>query len=119
MALSEDKEIGPLFKTILHKKYYKENWWQLLKPYPFSVSKINHVLNLFFISLWTILLITFFIDKSNTKQLSVYYVLISLLGVISIVSMILFAITGGRKPSKKGTHVNFDKRKIEDSETKK
>lgn len=119
MAMIEDKQIGPLFKTTIHKDYYKERWWHLLKPFPFSVSKINHVLNLFFIVLWSMFLCDFLFsnygkDGSIISWKSIYFISITFITVSTIMGMTLFARTGGLKSNDK-TSVNFDKRGVKNS----
>lgn len=48
--LLEDEIIGPLYKTNIPMK--QTRFWNLLGPYPFSVSKINHIVSLFAIVIW-------------------------------------------------------------------
>ncbi len=48
--LLEDEVIGPLYKTIPAKEEYK--FWNFFKAYPYSVSKINHILSFFAVVIW-------------------------------------------------------------------
>lgn len=53
----EDEIIGPLYKTTIDSEYYRLNrFWNLLSPYPFSVSKITQFLSLALIVFWMFLL---------------------------------------------------------------
>lgn len=54
--LLEDAVVGPLYKTVLHKGELKK--LDLLSPFSFSVSKINQVLSLFVVLVFTMLLTT-------------------------------------------------------------
>lgn len=49
----ENSVYGPLYKTILDRKEFK--FWDLTNAYPFSVSRINHTLNIFAIIIWIFL----------------------------------------------------------------
>ena len=51
----EDEKIGPLYKTVTAKENFKVR--HLLRAYPFSVAKINQVLNLYVLSIWFFLII--------------------------------------------------------------
>jgi hypothetical protein len=51
--LLEDELSGPLYKTIINKKTFE--FRNLLDGYPFSPSKINHILSLFVTGVWAFL----------------------------------------------------------------
>lgn len=50
----EDDFQGPLYKTVLDRSQFK--FLKLLKAYPYSVAKINQVLNLYVSMIWLFLL---------------------------------------------------------------
>jgi hypothetical protein len=52
--LLEDEVMGPLYKTGVDR--YKYRLLDLTAAYPFSVSKINQILNVFVIAIWVFLL---------------------------------------------------------------
>ena len=51
--LLENAEVGPIYKTVLSKEDYR--FLNLWGAYPFSVSKLNHVLSLFVLALFALL----------------------------------------------------------------
>jgi hypothetical protein len=51
--LLEDAEIGPIYKTVLSDEDLR--FWHLFKPYRFSVSKLNQILSLFVVLLFSLL----------------------------------------------------------------
>lgn len=49
-----DNKVGPVFKRV---KNPTDIFWRLLRPYPFSVSKVNILLSILMIVIWSILFI--------------------------------------------------------------
>ena len=49
----ENAEMGPLYKTVLDKEHF--HFWDLQKAYPFSVGKLNQILNLYICFIWIFL----------------------------------------------------------------
>lgn len=48
--LLEDEVTGPLYKTVLNRR--QEEFWSLAEGYPFSPSRLNHLLNVFVLIVW-------------------------------------------------------------------
>jgi hypothetical protein len=48
--LLEDEITGPLYKTVLNRR--TEDFWRLAEGYPYSPSRLNHLLNAFMILTW-------------------------------------------------------------------
>jgi len=91
----EEIKHGPLFKILLIPKHSK---WQLLKSYPFSVSRINNVLSIITIIIWIILFFTsVFYEKTGrvlgciqdlikeSPSCCVFIVSISFLGIVTAI----------------------------------
>jgi hypothetical protein len=118
----EDKVIGPLYKTNLNKTYFRERFWHLLDSYPFSPTKINHLLSLFMIFVWISLLLDFCLknfitDFKFTLNLSfnkdsLLYILISIITIVTLFVMFTKGRTGKEKPEGKFTTIDFVKRGI-------
>jgi len=122
MDAIEDDVIGPLYKTTINRKYYgtTKQFFKLVSPFPFSVSKINQVLNLVLIGFW-LLIISDFTRTNLTFELSKwrnYYSFFTLTGFgtfLSIVSLFSFTQTEinhifKKNKQSKETEVNFEKR---------
>lgn len=120
MDTIEDDIIGPLYKTTINKEYYRKKFFRLVSPFPFSVSKINQVLNLVLISFWLLIIVDFSINnlKFNLFLLKNYYSFFTLTGfasVFAVFSLFVFTqteINNGFKKNKqsKETKINFEKR---------
>lgn len=122
MDAIEDDIIGPLYKTTINKEYYgsRKQFLKLVSPFPFSVSKINQVLNLVLIGFWLLINIDFSlthltIDFSSLKNYYSFFTLTGLGIVIAIFSLYAFTQTekghllkGGEQS--KETEINFEKR---------
>lgn len=118
----EDDIIGPLYKTTISRSHYRttKQFFKLLSPYPFSVSKINQVLNIVVIGFWLIIILDFATSKLsfNLTDLKNYYSVYTLVGtgtLASIISLVLFTQTeisnAARTNSQsKETKINFEKR---------
>ena len=118
----EDDIIGPLYKTTINRRYYgtTKQFFRLVSPFPFSVSKINQVLNLVLIGFWLLLIVDF--TRTNLHfdfcKLDNYYSFFTLTGIGTIFSIIsLFSFTQTeisnifkRKKQPKETKINFAKR---------
>lgn len=62
----EDDIQGPLYKTVLDRRKFKIFDWQ--RAYPFSVAKINQVLNLYVSLVWLFLLLHSISLKFNLME---------------------------------------------------
>ena len=62
----EDEKLGPLYKTVTATENFK--FWALLRAYPFSVAKINQVLNLYVLAIWIFLIIYSFTERLNLPE---------------------------------------------------
>jgi hypothetical protein len=119
----EDEVLGPLYKTTLNKEFYNKRFFSLNLPYPFSVSKINQVLNLVLIAFWLIIL---FDLNFNNLEFSIrsyifftsFYFIVGLFTFFSIISLYIFTQTGNdnilSKPTRKSTIITFEKRGLAD-----
>lgn len=87
----ENQKIGPLYKTVAGAKKFK--FKKLLTAYPYSVAKINQVINLYMVAVWLLLsahtLSSYFGLNQPFKHFNV--LVISLLNCVFIV--ILFCYT--------------------------
>ena len=109
----EDSIYGSLYKTILKRDEFK--FWDLTNAYPFSVSRINHVLNLFAIIIWF-----FLICQSLSSLYGILepfenfnlFVLIIIVGNV-IGSLYIYGKSGFSKPVEK-----FQIRNLRNSESK-
>ena len=118
----EDKVIGPLYKMNRSKTYFRDRFWNLLDSYPFSPTKINHLLSLFMIFVWISLLIDFCLKNFITdfkftlilsfNKDSLLYILISIITLITLIFMFFKGRTDKEKPEGKYTTVDFVKRGI-------
>jgi hypothetical protein len=59
----EDKIVGPLFKTTIDSRLHSLG--NLVGPFPFSVTKINHIINLYTIAIWLFLAVRYLIIHGN------------------------------------------------------
>lgn len=116
----EDEIIGPLYKTTINKSYYRNKFFKLVSPFPFSVSKINQILNLVLIGFWLIVILDFSIsnlefDFSSSENYYSFFSLISLATIFAIFSLFAFTQTEINhifKNDKQSTEtiINFEKR---------
>lgn len=115
--------IGPLYKTTISLEHYSslKKFLNLTAPYPFSVSKINQILNLVVIAFWVFLLLhisseNLHFDFTVTGFVS-FYSILYYLTVFAVCCLFAFGRTGKDSPisKQKGkTHINFYKRGIEE-----
>lgn len=118
----EDDIIGPLYKTTINRKYYgtAKQFFKLVSPFPFSVSKINQVLNLVLVGFWLLMISDFTRTNLyfNFSKLNNYFSFFTLTGIGTIFSIIsLFSFTQTeisnifkRNKQSKETKINFEKR---------
>lgn len=118
----EDDIIGPLYKTTINRAYYgtTKQFFKLISPFPFSVSKINQILNLVLICFWLLIIIDF--NRVNLTfdfcKLENYYSFFTLTGFgtfIAVLSLFSFAKTEvsnvfNKNSQSKETKINFEKR---------
>lgn len=121
----EDDIIGPLYKTTINKQYYgtKKQFFKLVSPFPFSVSKINQVLNIVLIGFWLLMIIDFtatnlIIDICKWENYFSFFTLTGLGALVSIISLISFTQTEidnifKKKKEAQKTRINFEKRGLE------
>ncbi|MDI9364458.1 MAG: hypothetical protein QM541_05875 [Flavobacterium sp.] len=120
MDAIEDDIIGPLYKTTINKEHYRKQFFRLVSPFPFSVSKINQVLNLIVIGFWFVIIIDF--CKTNLTidlcSFESYYSFFTLTGLATLFGMFsLFAFTQTeinhilkKEKQSKETKINFEVR---------
>lgn len=115
----EDEVIGPLYKTTIDTNYYHKKLFHLVAPYPFSVSKINQILNIVLIVFWIAMLFDFTCSYLTFKPCSLagylsFYFWIGVLTVIAVFSLFAFTHTGldyfRDKTQRRETTANFEKR---------
>jgi hypothetical protein len=98
MVAMEEKVIGSLYKTTIYQPYYqsRKKFFNLLSPYAFSVSKINHILNLFLIIIWVIFFISFLIEKNDVfiKKDCLFFYLVGLLTLLFAWMLFYYGRTG-------------------------
>ncbi len=87
----EDEQIGPLYKTVTHPSNY--SFWKPLNAYPYSVSKINQILNLYVVLIWLYFAANSFLLNVKGGITSDVYssVIIGTSTVIFIALMFIFA----------------------------
>ncbi len=89
--LLENEVVGPLYKTTLGR--YSSRFWDLTAGYPFSPSKINHLLGIFVIVVWFSLILMKFLDLDCTSA-NFWTIFVSLsLVIITCSSFCLFGRT--------------------------
>lgn len=116
----EDEVIGPLYKTTIDPAYYHGKFFSLLAPYPFSVSKINQVLNIVLIGFWVSILTDLFRGELELALFSAgayltYYTITGLLTLISVFCLFIYTHSEidsyfSDKSQRRETGVNFIKR---------
>ena len=119
MDTIEDDIIGPLYKTTINKEYYRKHFFRLLSPFPFSVSKINQVLNIVLIGFWLLIIADFSLTNLtiDLRTLVNYYSFFTLTGfatLFAIFSLFVFAQTEinhlfKKDKQSKETKINFEK----------
>lgn len=112
--------IGPLFKMTISDKEYSSNkkLINLFAPFPFSVSKINQILNLVVIVFWLTVLVSNSIENLEIssdvfKHVYIYILIFTVIGFWAL----LFKGRSNKKDRDgeiKRTAINFDKRGITD-----
>jgi hypothetical protein len=90
LDLTENREIGSLYKTVINPKYYS-SFWNPIKPYAISVSKINQLLSLFVFLIWIFLLIGLFVSGKLKLGFDFYY---TSLGSLTFLYLILLPFIG-------------------------
>lgn len=115
----EDEVIGPLYKTTIDTNYYRTKFFHLVAPYPFSVSKINQILNIVLIIFWLFMLFDISITYLSFKPSSFesyfsFYFFAGLLTIFALFSLFAFTQTGldyfKDKTQRRETTANFEKR---------
>lgn len=115
----EDEVIGPLYKTTIDTSYYHKKFFHLVAPYPFSVSKINQILNIVLIVFWVLMLFDFSYTYLTFKPCSFdsylsFYFWTGLLTLVAVYSLFAFTHTGldnfRDKTQRRETTANFEKR---------
>ncbi len=86
--LLEDEIVGPLYKTVIAKDTF--SFFKVFNAYPYSVSRINQILSLFFVVIWLVLLCYSFKYVSWAK----HAIAAGLLGVITIAFCLLLLFHG-------------------------
>jgi len=109
MDLTEDKVIGPLYKTTISKKS-NSSFWNPTKAYAVSVSKINQILSLFVLLVWICIMFHFL--SEHLKQFSDMNVFFWLIAGATI-SMILYLLFG-TGTAMRDTEVHFCMRDVID-----
>lgn len=107
MDLTEDRVIGPLYKTTISKKTYS-SFWNPTAAYAASVSKINQILSLFLLLIWISNAIHFvheYVDVFGNADL--YYVLI---GATTVATVLYLLFGTGTRTS--DTVVHFHRRSV-------
>lgn len=88
--LLEEEVMGPLYKTGINRYAYR--FLNLTDAYPFSVSKINQILNLFIIAIWLFLIGRTVLSAwptSATERMTA-----GIISVITIVSLVVLFFAG-------------------------
>lgn len=123
MVAMEDKVIGSLYKTTIFQSYYQRprQFFKLFSPFAFSVSKINHILNLFLILIWLTFFVKFMIEELNRFYFRgwIIYDLLLLITILCVTGLYYFGRTGvktflEKENKKEDSDVSNDKTKKED-----
>jgi len=114
LDLLEDKVYGPLYKMNAKKSFFRKRFFHLLGAFPFSPTKINHLLGLFMIFVWLALIVEFAVKhyRSTYNQDTIFFLLVSVVSVVAIASMIMWGKTGKKRIDDNYTFVDFEKRGI-------
>ncbi len=125
MDTIEDDVIGPLYKTMINKEHYRKQFFKLVSPFPFSVSKINQILNLVLVCFWSLILFDFSRDNLRVdfcclNNYFTFYSLTIIMTVIAILSLFTFGQTEinfffKKEKQSKDTAINFEKRGLKDT----
>ena len=90
--LLEDEVMGPLYKTTADRYSYR--FWNLADAYPFSVSKINQILNLFIIGVWSVLIVrTLALAPALSPSDKVIAVVMSATAAAALIALFLWGRT--------------------------
>jgi hypothetical protein len=114
LDLLEEKVYGPLYRTNAKKSYFRARFFHLLGPFPFSPTKINHLLGVFMIFIWIALVIEYAV-KHFTLHLnsdSVFYFVVTLVSSIALLSLAKWGKTGKKRTDDNYTVVDFERRGI-------
>ncbi len=122
MDTIEDDIIGPLYKTTISRKHYgsPKQFFRLVSPFPFSVSKINQILNLVLIVFWLLIIVDFvrvnlIFDFTRLQNYTSFFTLTGIGSILAIFSLFAFTQTEinhifKKKKRSKETKINFEKR---------
>ena len=111
----EDEKIGPLYKTVAGAKKFK--FYKLLTAYPYSVAKINQVLNLYIVCIWFLLSFYTLSQRFNWKEPIAnfnYYTV-----TVITIGFSLSLLTQTKSDFKGRQSVNFTKRILPSDENNK
>lgn len=75
----------PIFELLMS---YKSGVWHLWKPYPYSVSRVNQILNFCIIVIWIILLFVRVYKTSLGCECTEFWLLLTLVGVSILTYML-------------------------------
>jgi hypothetical protein len=93
--LLEDQVTGPLYKTVLNRR--KERFWSLAEGYPYSPSRLNHLLNVFVVIVWAGLALRTVVNPVWATSLQRITAAIS--GAIAAIACIVLLSSGRTVPS--------------------
>ncbi|RFM36871.1 RipA family octameric membrane protein [Chitinophaga silvisoli] len=115
----EGKVYGHLYKTNVSQGYYFKfkKFTNLTSPYPYSVTKINQVLNFFVIIMWLSLL---YYTATNYLVIGVesfgsFYSIVGYVTILAVAALVLLTLTGKESifsKSQDETHLLFTRRGI-------
>jgi hypothetical protein len=113
--LLEDEMRGPIYKMNLHAA--PGNWWKPLSGYPWSVSRLNHMLSLFVTTVW------FVVAAGAAKDAGIgvhgHLTITSLVVLISLIAFVALPFAGMRRPHDDPKSIAFDLREYEHGDTQK
>lgn len=90
LDLTENSEIGSLYKTMINPKIFS-SFWNPIKPFAVSVSKINQLLSLFVLLIWVFLLIGLFVAGKLVLGFDYFF---TSLGFLTFLYLVLLPIIG-------------------------
>jgi hypothetical protein len=108
--LLEDDIIGPLYKTTVQYKQTLLDWINPIKPYKYSVGKINQILSFSIVLIW----VYFFCNRISTvfnipEPFAYFNILMIILGFLFVFILLFFA---AKSSSKNGDDFIMKRRKM-------
>jgi hypothetical protein len=104
----EDEIMGPLHKTVTNRRHYK--FWDLAGPFAFSPTRVNAILSMLVVAVWSLLIIRTAYRSISSGQGWMTILAVTFIAFVATVALLKF---GQTRPSDDPMPLNTRKREYE------